>query len=129
MSQEVSLIQLQHKGKKPANQSPPEKHPQRVTSSEERTIPLGSEKTNVLTNKLIRPHIEDGDLQHSEKKFPPGRIPSNVKKMIRSFESGLAQVFLSVVTDLCSYNMINILLLQAFSTKWLCLKTGHEISY
>lgn len=92
MSQEVNLIQLQHKGKKPANQSPPKKHPQRVTGSEKMAIPLGSEKTNVLRNKLIQPNIEDGDLQHSEKKFPPGKTPSNVKKMISAFESGLAQV-------------------------------------
>uniref|UniRef100_A0A0R0I4M1 Uncharacterized protein n=1 Tax=Glycine max TaxID=3847 RepID=A0A0R0I4M1_SOYBN len=69
VSQNVTLTQLQQKGKKPAYQSsspdrsPSEKHPQR----------------------------EESDLQYSKKRTSLGRIPSNVKKMISAFEGGLDQ--------------------------------------
>jgi hypothetical protein len=48
VSQAVSITQLQNIGKKPANQSPPKKHPQRVTSSEELVNLLSSEKIKVV---------------------------------------------------------------------------------
>ncbi|RDX83115.1 hypothetical protein CR513_35999 [Mucuna pruriens] len=87
VSQAVTLTQLQHKGKKPANQSPSEKHPQKAIGSVEIAILLGSEKNDALTSNLIQPYLEEGGLQYSEKK----RTPSNVKKMISAFEGGLAQ--------------------------------------
>lgn len=55
-------------------------------------ILLSLEKSNVLTNHLMQHNIEDDGLQYSEKKAPPKRTPSNVKKMITAFESGLPKV-------------------------------------
>ncbi|XP_012574189.1 uncharacterized protein [Cicer arietinum] len=40
-------------------------------------------------NLIQLQHREDDGLQYSEKKAPPKRTPSNVKKMITAFESGL----------------------------------------
>ena len=91
MSQAVNLTQLKHNGKKPANQSPSMKHPRRAIGSEEMAILLSSEKKDVLTNNLRQPNLVGDGLQYSEKKTSPGRTPSNVRKMISSFESGLAQ--------------------------------------
>lgn len=84
VSSAVTLTHLQQKGKKPANQSPSPKHPQTAIGSEEIAILFGSEKNEALTSNLIQPY--------SEKKTSQGRTPSNVKKMISAFESGLAQV-------------------------------------
>jgi len=84
VSQAVNIIQLQHSKKKPANESPFEKQPQRVTGTVEMVKSLSSEKINVLTNSLTQNNLED---QHSEKKAPPRRTPSNVRKMISAFES------------------------------------------
>ncbi|KAK7329080.1 hypothetical protein VNO77_23226 [Canavalia gladiata] len=88
LSQAVNLTQLQHKGKKSANQSPTMKHPQRDIDSEEL---LSLEKNDVLTNNLRQPNLVEDGLQCSEKKTSPDRTPSNVRKMISAFESGLAQ--------------------------------------
>ncbi|KAK2395537.1 putative replication factor C subunit [Trifolium repens] len=84
VSEAVSITQLQNIGKKPANQSPPKKQPQRVTSSEELVNLLSSEKI-----KVVRNNLEDDGLQITEKKVPPRRTPSNVMKMISAFESGM----------------------------------------
>ncbi|XP_045789926.1 nucleolar protein dao-5 isoform X2 [Trifolium pratense] len=89
VSQAVSIIKLQDIGKKPANQSPPKKHPQRVTSSEELVNLLSSEKIKVVRNNLVQNNLEDDGLQNTEKKVPPRRTPSNVMKMISAFESGM----------------------------------------
>ncbi|CAI8589860.1 unnamed protein product [Vicia faba] len=89
VSQEVNLIQLQHRDKKPANPPASEDHPQRATGSEERVILLSSEKVNSSTNSPIQDNLEDDCLRNSEKKAKLGRTPSNVKKMISAFESGL----------------------------------------
>lgn len=97
----------QHKGKEPANHSPSEKDSQRVTGSKEMVIFSGSKKNNVLTNNPIKHNQEGDDLQYSEKKKPPRRTPSNVRKMISAFESGLAQVYIVRVVHLCFYSMIN----------------------
>jgi capsular polysaccharide biosynthesis protein len=87
VSEAVSITQLQNIGKKPANQSPPKKQPQRVTSSEELVNLLSSEKI-----KVVRNNLEDDGLQITEKKVPPKRSPSNVMKMISAFESGMPKV-------------------------------------
>jgi len=98
VSQNVTLTQLQQKGKKPAYQSsspdrsPSEKHPQRGIGSEEIAVLFGSEKKDALTSNLTQPKIEESDLQYSKKRTSLGRIPSNVKKMISAFEGGLDQV-------------------------------------
>ncbi|XP_047157469.1 uncharacterized protein LOC124828253 isoform X1 [Vigna umbellata] len=81
----------QHKGKKPAYQSPSEKHPQRAIGSEEIAVLFGSEKNDVPASNLIQPHEEESGLQYSEKRASLGRIPSNVRKMISAFEGGSAQ--------------------------------------
>ncbi|KAG4990678.1 hypothetical protein JHK87_024135 [Glycine soja] len=97
VSQNVTLTQLQQKGKKPAYQSsspdrsPSEKHPQRGIGSEEIAVLFGSEKKDALTSNLTQPKIEESDLQYSKKRTSLGRIPSNVKKMISAFEGGLDQ--------------------------------------
>ncbi|XP_020224044.1 uncharacterized protein LOC109806098 isoform X2 [Cajanus cajan] len=91
LSQAVIPSQLQHKGKKPSNQSPYEKHPQRAIGSEEIAILFDSEKNDALTSNLIQPNLVEGGLQYSEKKISPGRTPSNVRKMISAFEGGLAK--------------------------------------
>ncbi|CAJ1975815.1 unnamed protein product [Sphenostylis stenocarpa] len=97
VSQAVTLTQSQHKGKKPAyqspspNQSPSGKHPQRAIGSEEIAILFGSEKNDAPTSNLIQPNQEESRLQYSEKRSSLGRIPSNVRKMISAFEGGLAQ--------------------------------------
>ncbi|KAJ1439856.1 hypothetical protein SESBI_02078 [Sesbania bispinosa] len=91
VSQGVKLTQFQQKGKKPATQSPSGKHLQRVTSSEELAILLGSEKVDALTNNLMQSSLEDDGLQYSEKKIPQGKTPTNVRKMISAFESGMAK--------------------------------------
>ncbi|XP_027360173.1 uncharacterized protein LOC113868610 isoform X2 [Abrus precatorius] len=91
VSQEVKLTQLQHKDKKPANQSQSKKHPQGAIGSEEMATLLGSDKKDVRKSNLIQPNLEEEGLQYSEKKTPPDRTPSNVRKMISAFESGLAQ--------------------------------------
>lgn len=82
----------QQKGKKPAYQSPSEKHPQRAIGSEEIAVLFGSEKIDALASNLIQPHEEESGLQYSEKRASLGRIPSNVRKMISAFEGGSAQV-------------------------------------
>ncbi|CAK8531932.1 unnamed protein product [Lathyrus sativus] len=89
VSQEVNLIQLQHGVKKPANQSASENQPRRATGSEEMVIFLSSEKVNSSTNNPIQDNLENDNLPNSEKKAHLGRSPSNVKKMISAFESGL----------------------------------------
>ncbi|XP_014502286.1 uncharacterized protein LOC106762747 isoform X2 [Vigna radiata var. radiata] len=81
----------QQKGKKPAYQSPSEKHPQRAIGSEEIAVLFGSEKIDALASNLIQPHEEESGLQYSEKRASLGRIPSNVRKMISAFEGGSAQ--------------------------------------
>ncbi|KAG2398604.1 uncharacterized protein HKW66_Vig0089150 [Vigna angularis] len=81
----------QHKGKKPAYQSPSEKHPQRAIGSEEIAVLFGSEKNDLPASNLIQPHEEESGLQYSEKRASLGRIPSNVRKMISAFEGGSAQ--------------------------------------
>ncbi|KAI5445859.1 hypothetical protein KIW84_013911 [Lathyrus oleraceus] len=50
---------------------------------------LSSEKVNSSTNTPIQDNQEDVSLPNSEKKARLGRTPSNVKKMISAFESGL----------------------------------------
>ncbi|KAI5445855.1 hypothetical protein KIW84_013911 [Lathyrus oleraceus] len=89
VSEEVNLIQLEDGGKKPANQPPSENHPQKATDSEEMVFLLSSEKVNSSTNTPIQDNQEDVSLPNSEKKARLGRTPSNVKKMISAFESGL----------------------------------------
>lgn len=96
MSQEVNLVQSQHGGKKPANQPPPENHPHEATDAEEVVILLSSEKDNSSTNNPIQDNLEDDGLPNSEKKARLGRTPSNVKKMISAFESGLPKVYLGL---------------------------------
>ena len=90
--QAANLTELQHKVKKPANQSPSEKQPQGVVSLEEMEIMLRSSEKIVVTNNLMQPNMEEDGLKYSDKKSAPGRTPSNVRKMISAFESGLAQV-------------------------------------
>ncbi|KAL2340483.1 hypothetical protein Fmac_008423 [Flemingia macrophylla] len=85
LSQAIIHSRLQRKGKKPANQSPFDKHPQRTIGSEEIAILVGPEKYDALTC------LEEGGLQYSEKKISQGKTPSNVRKMISAFEGGLAQ--------------------------------------
>ncbi|XP_061362781.1 uncharacterized protein LOC133306471 isoform X2 [Gastrolobium bilobum] len=75
----------------PANQSPPEKQPQRVIASEEMGIWLGSGEIDNVTNNLIQPKQEEDGVQYSEKKSSLRRTPSNVRKMISAFECGMAQ--------------------------------------
>lgn len=87
MSQAVNIIQLQRSDKKPANESPFVKQPRRVTGTVEMVKSLSSEKINVLTNSPTQNNLEDDGLQYSEKKAPPRRTPSNVRKMISAFES------------------------------------------
>ncbi|XP_058758600.1 uncharacterized protein LOC131631843 isoform X2 [Vicia villosa] len=89
VSQEINLIPLENGGNKPANQPPSENHPQRATSSQEMVIFLSSEKVSSSTNNPIQDNLEDAVLPNSEKKARLGRTPSNVKKMISAFESGL----------------------------------------
>lgn len=68
-------------------------HPERVTGSQEMAILLrSSEQIDAVTKNLIQPNLEEDGLQNSNKKTPPGRTPSNVRKMISAFEGGLAQV-------------------------------------
>ncbi|XP_057434151.1 uncharacterized protein LOC130726849 isoform X2 [Lotus japonicus] len=89
VSQAVNLTQIQHKGKKPANQSPSEKQPQRIGSSKDMAILLSSERVDALTKNLSEPNLREYGLQYSEKKSTLGRTPSNVRKMISAFEGGL----------------------------------------
>ncbi|XP_027902018.1 uncharacterized protein LOC114162359 isoform X3 [Vigna unguiculata] len=81
----------QQKGKKPAYQSPSEKHPQRATGSEEIAVFFGTEKNDAPASNVVQPNEEEGGPQHSEKRASLGRIPSNVRKMISAFEGGSAQ--------------------------------------
>lgn len=85
--QAVNIIQLQRIDKKPASESTFVKQPQRVTGTVEMVKSLSSEKINVLTNSPTQNNLEDDSLQYSEKKAPPRRTPSNVRKMISAFES------------------------------------------
>nr|XP_007138733.1 hypothetical protein PHAVU_009G232800g [Phaseolus vulgaris]ESW10727.1 hypothetical protein PHAVU_009G232800g [Phaseolus vulgaris] len=91
VSETVTFTQSQHKGKKPADQSPSEKHPQRAIGSDKIAILVGSEKNDAPASNLIQPNQEEGGLQYSEKRASLGKIPSNVRKMISAFEGGPAQ--------------------------------------
>jgi len=96
VSQAVNIIQLQCSDKQPANESPFVKQPQRVTGTVEMVKSLSLEKINVLTNSPTQNNLEDDGLQYSEKKAPPRRTPSNVRKMISAFESVPPKVQLSL---------------------------------
>lgn len=57
---------------------------------------LSSEKVNSSINTPIQDNLEDVSFPNSEKKARLGRTPSNVKKMISAFESGLPKVYLGL---------------------------------
>ncbi|KAL1363702.1 uncharacterized protein LOC107478820 isoform X1 [Arachis duranensis] len=90
--QVANLAQSPHKGKKPMNQSSPEGQYQEILSSEEMANRLRrSEQNDSMTNNPIQPMMEEDSPQYFEVKRAMRRTPSNVRKMISAFESGMAQ--------------------------------------
>ncbi|KAI4335306.1 hypothetical protein L6164_013966 [Bauhinia variegata] len=91
VSKAVHLTQLQCKDliKKPVIHSPSMDDPQGGIGS--KAILLGRSEQNVASiDDLIQPGLEN-TLGYPDKQNPSGKTPSNVRKMISAFESGLVQ--------------------------------------